>query len=174
MPVTLNFTEDQALGVYRSFILSILPAGVEVVKGQDNRVPEPSGADFVVFWPITRERTETNVDVFDPVAQTTSYAQPVLLTVQTDVHGPNAADNAQILTTLYRDDFAVQFFQASPYDVGPIHADDPKQVPFLNSESQWERRWIVEAVMQLNQIVTIPTQSAIVLEVNLVEADLLP
>ena len=44
----------------RSFLLSVLPAGVEVIQGQDSRVPEPSNVDFVVMTPITRERLATN------------------------------------------------------------------------------------------------------------------
>ena len=36
----------------RSFLLGVLPNGVEVIKGQVNRVAEPQGSDFVVFWPL--------------------------------------------------------------------------------------------------------------------------
>lgn len=48
----------------RSFLLSVLPAGVEVVSGQDSRVPEPADVDFVVMTPITRERLSTNYTVW--------------------------------------------------------------------------------------------------------------
>ena len=44
----------------RSFLLSVLPAGTEVIQGQDSRVPEPADVDFVVMTPITRERLATN------------------------------------------------------------------------------------------------------------------
>lgn len=44
----------------RSFLLSVLPAGTEVISGQDSRVSEPTDVDFVVMTPITRERLSTN------------------------------------------------------------------------------------------------------------------
>ena len=68
MSVALSFTESQTFAALRSFLLSILPAGIEVVRGQDNRVPEPEGSDFVVMTPILRERLETNVDTYSDTA----------------------------------------------------------------------------------------------------------
>ena len=37
-------------------------AAVPVIRGQVNRVPEPNGTDFVVLWPISRDRLTMNVD----------------------------------------------------------------------------------------------------------------
>jgi hypothetical protein len=33
-------------------------------------------------------------------------------------------------------------------------------MPFMNAEQQWETRWIVEAALQVNQLVTPPQQYA--------------
>ena len=49
---------------FRSFLLGILPSGTDVQLGQENRVPEPSAPDFVIYWPTLRGRIETNVDQF--------------------------------------------------------------------------------------------------------------
>jgi hypothetical protein len=212
----------------RSFLLTALPqfAAGQVVAGQDNRVPEPQFADFVVMTPIRRERIETNVDSFADCAFTASIAgttmtvsavrlgsigsgatlfgtgvaagstiisqltgvaggtgtytvspsqtaasgtmsagserflQPTQITYQLDVHGPNSADNAQVVTTLFRDQFGVDAFALSGFDVTPLHADDPRQVPFINAESQFESRWIVEAHLQANQAISLPLQFA--------------
>lgn len=46
----------------RSVLLGFLPAGIDVILGQVNRVAEPSGPDFVVFWPTGRRRISTNLD----------------------------------------------------------------------------------------------------------------
>ena len=56
----------------RAFLLNILPAGTQVIQGQDNRVSEPSVGDFVVITPIRRERIETNTDTFNDCAFTGS------------------------------------------------------------------------------------------------------
>jgi hypothetical protein len=210
-----------------NFLTNILPSGTEVILGQQNRVPEPEGGDFVIFTPIRRDRISTNIDVYADCAFTASIAgnvldvsaiqfgvvgigntlfgvniasgitilnqltgpiggagtytlsasqtvssevmacgienilQPTRVVIQIDVHGPNSADNAQTISTLFRDDYGVQQFASSGFDVIPLYADDPKQVPFVNAEQQYETRWIVEAAMQANQTISgLPQQFA--------------
>jgi hypothetical protein len=69
---------------------------------------------------------------------------------------------AQTVSTLFRDDFAVQQFanQDPNYGVAPLLADDPKQVPFLNAEQQYETRWVVDVKLQTNQVIDWPMQFA--------------
>lgn len=225
MAVTLNFTESSIFTALRSFLLSALPSAIEVVKAQDNRVPEPQGVNFVTMTPILRERLETNVDAYADTAFTGSIAastltvtaislgtikvgaqllgnnisantfitalgtgtggvgtytvsvsqtvasqsiaagvvtmlQPTRVTVQLDVHGPASADNVQIISTAWRDSYAVDQFSTSGFDVAPLYASEPRQVPFMNSEQQFENRWVIDVVMQANQIVTVPQQFA--------------
>jgi len=225
----ISLTDATVFTVLRSFLLSVLPANVEVVRGLVNRVPEPIGADFVVMTPILRQRLETNTDGYSnldyevltfgsitnipvvgnvlvngtttavgtvsavnglavtvtsltgqyfaindvvtnqtlslPVGTISSVAyggksvlQPTRMTVQLDVHGPNSADNAQIISTLFRDQYATDQFATSNADVIPLYADDPKQMPFTNGEQQIEVRWIIEAVMQINPSTVVPMQ----------------
>jgi hypothetical protein len=40
-----------------------------------------------------------------------SSMQSTQMTIQLDVHGPSSGDNAQIISTLFRDEFATTFFQ---------------------------------------------------------------
>jgi hypothetical protein len=213
-----------------------MSTGVEVIKGQINRTPEPASPDFVVMTPILRDRLATNVDsyadavftgsisgttltvtavpegalavgrtVFGPnvtagttiialgtgrggtgtyvvapsqtaaaetmAAGTQEILSPVKVTVQLDVHGPNSEDNAQAISTLFRDAQAAYFFSASGVDVAPLYADALRQIPFLNGEQQVETRWIVEAVMQANPVLTVPQQFAAALAVDLIEVD---
>ena len=56
----LSFTQAAALTALRSFLLGVLPAGTPVIRGQDNRVPEPTADDFVVFTPMQMIRIGTN------------------------------------------------------------------------------------------------------------------
>jgi len=236
MSVALSFTESQTFAALRSFLLSILPAGIEVVRGQDNRVPEPEGSDFVVMTPILRERLETNVDTYSDTAfigsisgatltvtsvslgaiaagaqllgnnlagntvvtalgtgaggigtytvspsqavasqviaaGTQMLLQPTKVTIQLDVHGPNSGDNTQIISTTWRDEYAVDQFATSGVDVTPLYASEPRQVPFMNAEQQFENRWTIDVVMQANQVVTVPQQFASALNVELIEVD---
>lgn len=232
MTVSLSLSESQTLIALRLFLLSVLPAGVEVVRGQDNRVSEPGADDFIVMTPMLRARLETNIASYEDasftgaisgtamtvtalafgriavgnpvfgvgVAAGTSVSalgtgtggvgtytvspaqtiasqklaagvravmQPVEVTVQIDIHGPSSADNAQIITTLLRDEYAFDQFAASGFDVSPLYANDPRQMPFSNGEQQIENRWVVDAVLQCNPVLTVPQQFADELEVTI-------
>jgi hypothetical protein len=103
-----------------------------------------------------------------------TYMQETEWTVQLDFHSANTADSAdmaQMVSTLFRDQYAVDAFAAQPGGVSPFYADDPRQVPFLNDAQQWETRYIVEAVMQANQIITLPQAFAAAAIVGLVNVD---
>ena len=235
--MTVSPTQSDVFTALRSFLIAILPAGVDVVQGLDNRVAEPKDTDFVVMTELFRQRLSTNVDsdadvrftgsiagavltvsavsfgtilpgatlsgtgvvagtvigtqLSGPIGGTGTYSvspsqtvasetlstgvkqaqQATRLYVQIDVHGPNSADNAQTITTLFRDEFAVQFFKDGGDIAAPLHADDPKQVPFLNENQQVERRWIVEAQLQSNIVASVPQQYADVVTVPLVNVD---
>lgn len=199
---------------------------VEIVRGQVNRVPEPSGQDFVVIWPIMRDRLAMNIDtaldtiivgsiaaniltvtdVTDgpvaagqtlyniagtitagcqitrqlrgttggngtysvtptaPVASGTIYCgtianmQETEVTVQCDVHGPAGADNAARIHTLFRDQFAVDAFDAQGFTLTPLYTSDPRQLAFDNGEQQVEERWVIDLCMQADVTITTTMQ----------------
>ena len=251
MGLTVSPDQSDIQITLRSFLLglglSYSPpqiSAVEIVAGQANRVPEPKGADFVIFTPIRRERISTNLDSYQEAgaflgfivanellvteglsgsviiggapltgngvaAGTTVLSQiagspggagayevsinqtvaPGILsfggstamqstkiTFQIDVHGPNSADNAQIITTMFRDTYAVIAF-ANAVDgngnpiigVTPLLADDPTQTPFINAEDQYEDRYVIEAMVQADQVVSgISQQFADVVDVDVI------
>lgn len=97
--------------------------------------------------------------------------QPVKFTVQLDIHGDLGADNAHIISTLFRDDYGVQLFKSSGFDVTPLYATEAKQLPFLNGEQQIESRWTMDIVVQCNPVVTVPQQFADQLAINIINVD---
>jgi hypothetical protein len=174
MNVTVSPTQSNIQTALRSFLVSILPANVPVIEGEDNRVAEPSATDFVVMTVIRRERISTNVDSYDQTITdptTWSVLQPTKLCFQLDVHGPASSDNSQIISTLFRDDFAVQAFAQSGFDISPLYADDPIQMPFINAENAYEVRYVVQAFLQANQIVVVNQDFADQVDVGLVSVD---
>lgn len=98
---------------------------------------------------------------------------PTMVAVQLDVHGPVAGDNAQLISTLFRDPYATKQFaaQSPAYDVTPLYADDPKQVPFYNDQQQVEDRWVVEALLQVNPVVSVPQQFADSVSADVISVD---
>ena len=97
-----------------------------------------------------------------------SITQPTKLTMQMDVHGPMSADNAQLLTTLLRDQYAVDALAPT---CAPLYASDPSQLPFINGEDQVEERWSIDAVLQANIVVVVPVQFAGALTIGLIDVD---
>jgi hypothetical protein len=170
MTTTLSITQSAVLGIVRGFLLSILPAGVEVVKGQDNRVPEPSSPNYVVMTPLFQPRLRTNIDTYDdtfdplnpdPAAPGFKMSeQGTELRLQLDVHGPASADNSVVITTLWRDAIGCEFFAASDFDIAPLYCDDPKQTAFIDEGAQYEDRWTIDAHLQFNPVVTTGQQFA--------------
>lgn len=156
MTVIISITEDQIMSALRAFLLSVVPAGVEVVQGQDNRVGEPTTGDFIVMTPATRTRVSTNVDTWsnDPdTADQLTMTRGTFVDVQLDIHGPNSADNAQIITTVWRDDFAVEAIEGAIF--APLYASDGHQMPFINGEKQFENRWVVDLFLHVKPAVTV-------------------
>jgi hypothetical protein len=235
--MNLSLTQSQTFVVLGAFLREILPSGIPIVLGQENRVPEPEDENFVVVTPLLRTRLETNIDTYEDALFTGSIAddtltvtamqygalsvgstvfgvdvatgtrvtalgtgtggigtylvtpeqtvatpafmaagsqnlmQPTQLTVQLDVHGPLSADNAQVIATMLRDPYAVDFFAAANADVAPLYTSDPRQMPFSNGEQQIEDRWLVEAQLQVNPSITVPQQFADALVTGIISVD---
>jgi hypothetical protein len=93
---------------------------------------------------------------------------------QLDVHGPSSADFAQIISTLFRDPYAVDQFVASGFPITPLYAEDPAQRPFTNENAQVEYRWVFECHIQADQTISVPQQASDVLSVIPVSVDAPP
>lgn len=208
--------------VVGDFLTSILPPGMPIFLGQENRVPEPAASDFVIFTELFQIRLATNEDGYSDVAfignvsgniltivsvefgeitvgstlfgpTVTPYTtileivddtctlskaqaevasgsfaagveqlmQATELSFQIDVHGPNSANNAQTISTLWRDARGTSYFhEVYPGVMAPFYADDPRQTPFRNDQDQIEYRWTIDAKLQVNQTITAPQQFA--------------
>lgn len=59
---TVTPTQSTINARLRAVLTGFLPSTVDVILGQVNRVAEPTGPDFVIFWPTLRRRLSTNVD----------------------------------------------------------------------------------------------------------------
>lgn len=89
-----------------------------------------------------------------------SIRQATQQTFQLDVHGPNSADNAQAITTLFWDAYAADFLAAQPAGIAPLFASAPHQVPFLNAEQQYENRWVIDLEIEAKPSLQVPQQFA--------------
>lgn len=184
---TLAPTEDNVFRELRAFLQDILPPQQTspstiphvVIVGQENRVPEPKASNYVIMTPLRMPRLSTNFDELAGsgaqqglLARTTQSAQ---VTLQLDIHGPEAFNNATRISTLFRNDYAVQFFADRGQPIAPLYADDPRQMPFApGGEQQYEDRYIIEANLQVNFTMTAVAQSARALSVGLIDVETNP
>jgi hypothetical protein len=166
--VTPDVTDDMIMTALRGFLLGVLPDGTEVVQGQANRVPEPTGDDFVVMTASGRRQLSTTTHHYDHNAQTNVVGRSNSLSVQLDVYGPSSNDNAYVIATMFRDQYGCD---ALGSNVQPLYCDDGQQMPLVNGEFQYQDRWTLMATLQANPAITVSQPQGREVILQLVEVD---
>jgi hypothetical protein len=121
--VTPSITQDQVDVALGNFLQSILglPDG-QVIVGQVNRVASPEG-DYVVMWPLRRQRLATNVDTSADAKFTGSIADEVMtitevfsgvMNVGATVFGVCVAANTVVDSQLTGDPGGVGTYSVTP------------------------------------------------------------
>lgn len=153
--------------VFGELVVGSYVFGVNVLDGT-KVMSFGTGTGGVGTYTVSQSQTLADETL---AAGSQTMLQAVKFTVQVDVFGPQGADYVHIITTAFRDSYAVDQFAASGFDVAPLYMGDPRQMPFTDGEQQVENRWMSEAVMQCNPIVTVPQQFAASLSVGLIDVD---
>lgn len=114
-------------------------------------------------------------------AQTFAAGQKVIeiaseAVVQLDFHSEKYASSAsaQAFSAAFRDQYGVDFFRAltAPMNrITPLYADDPQMRPFVNAETNFEWRLVLEARMQVNQTIAVPQEFYDAVTVQLIDVD---
>lgn len=162
-----NVMTVSAVG-FGTIVLGSRLFGVSVADGTDILTQISGAAGGVGTYTVSVSQTLASQTL---AAGGTDHLAPVEITLQLDVHGPLSGDNAQVITTLMRDAYGVDKMQESNVEVTPLYAEDPRQLVFANAEDQAEDRWIVEALIQANQVVRTPQQYMDAVVIELVEVD---
>ena len=173
MTATISITEQDVFTALVTVLGGILPTGTEIVQAQQNGVPMPKGA-FVAMTPGNTKRLETNTNTYtDPGTNpgTKNVLTPAQFTVQLDFYGPDSMDWANMVQSLLRDDYGVQAFVAVNTGISPLYADDPVQIPLVTGENQYEQRWKLDAVLQINPTIGVSQDFAGALTVGLTNVD---
>lgn len=163
MNAIIDGGQQQAMIALRSLILGLIDC--EVIQGLGNGAPMPLGG-FIAITPILKTRLSTNVATYTGTTKTTKQA--TRFDVQIDAYGPLSGDWASILSTMLRDDYACAAMGPS---VQPLHADDPHMSPLMDGEQNYTQRWTLTASLQINPAVTVAQDSAIALQVDLLDVD---
>lgn len=96
--------------------------------------------------------------------------------IQLDFHAPDftSGDHANTVSTLLRDEYATSIFKALPApqnQITPLFADDPRQMPFINAENQFEQRFSLDCLLQVNETVDVSQEFADAVVIGLIEVD---
>ena len=169
---TVSITNNQVFQSLWDWLTLILPTETEIIRGDDNRVPQP-GDSAVVMHNISSTRLATNEtdytdDIINDVHQE-DQGSFIDYAVQLDIYGNAAAESSQGIATLFRSSFACDFFQAT--GIQPLYADDPKYMPIVNGEEQYEQRWITTIHLEINPVVAAPAEFMDAASVSLVDVD---
>lgn len=167
MSVTVTPPLSEVYAKLRSFLLTIVPSGTEVVRGQSNRVPQPVGPHAVMQL-ITERAVSTNTHAYDDASGTQTVQTYVELRMQLDFYGELSGEYARAVGALLRDPLGCD---ALAPVCQPLHADDAFQSPLITGEHQYLQRWTLEAFLQWNPTVTVSQQFADTLLVTLVNID---
>lgn len=168
---TISKTDADIFTALRTFILACIPSGLEVVLGQGNGVPMPTG-NFCAMTPKANGRIEMNVDGYtDPVSTvgTVNTMTPSEFVAQLDFYGTNSAQNAKIVESLSRSQFALTSF--SDAAIKPLYASEPQQIPLINGEQKYEQRWKMDFHIQYNPVIQAPQEFAGALAINVISVE---
>jgi hypothetical protein len=162
-PASVSITLSNIYTVLRTFILQYIPGSPTVIQGYPKRTAMPVGP-FIAITAMLKKRLSTNIDSWQPTTSPAPAPGPQTLeerqqvTIQMDVYGATSGEWADMLTALLRDN--VGCLALAP-TATPLYADDPVRAPLTNAEAQYEDRWIVQAVLQYNQVVTVGQDYAV-------------
>lgn len=162
MTVSISITESQLYAALRTLLMGMLSC--PMIQAQQNRVAMPTG-DFVTMTSLGTVGLSTDAATYQPTAGTETHTRSTRWDVQLDFYGPDAADYANTVATLIKTDYACTQIEASGLSMDPLYAEDPRQVPFINAENQYEKRWMVQCAFQFSPTVVIDQQFAASLDV---------
>lgn len=166
MAVLPSIDETQLFTALRSFLLELVDC--PVLRGPLNRTAMPKG-DFIVMSPAGQTSLSTNTTTYTDT--TKSVIRSTQWSAQLDCYGALAGDRAQVIATIFRDDWACEQFAQLDPDVQPLYATDAKQMPLVTGEHQYEKRWTFEAHLSYKPVVTVQQDSADELVIDFVNVD---
>lgn len=164
----LTPTDTDIYTAVRAWLLSILPGNVRVIQGQQNRAAPPPGP-FISMTLIGRERIATNGTEYTDTKRIVS--EQVKRTMQLDLFGSASGDMMQVVTALWRDFQASDYFRNSGGILSPLYTSSVRQLGFINGAKQYEDCWSVDLAFQTTQKISIPQQFADTLSIDLIEVD---
>lgn len=160
---TLTPTEDQLFDAVWSFVATLFDPSFsgQIFKGFQNVTPTPYGS-YVIVSPGVKERFNQVSRDYDAINGLSLNTRATQYKYQVDCYGPDAPNNADIISGAWRTMWACDYFAGQGFVIGPalpatpLFADEPQQLNIVNGEDQYEQRFMCALYLQANQVVGLP------------------
>jgi hypothetical protein len=160
--------ETDVVKALRQFIMGVVDPACEVLRTQVNRVPQPKG-DCIYITPLLNTPLSTNVDTY--VTGFKNILRGTQFNLQIDCYGSKCQEQATTISMLLRDDYGCRALAASGFDIQPLYATDPIQLPLITGEEQYLARWMFQAALQYNPVIQVAQQAATEITVGLIDVE---
>lgn len=154
---------DTVIDALAEFLQVFLPPNGEVIRAQVNRVSPPP-SPYIELTEILQVDLNIPFEDFLETTQFTNINASKKIDIQVDIYGSDSGDYCAAIKSALRTGWGYAQF---PVNVKPLFCDDGRQHPLITGEEQYERRWTLTASLQYNPIVTVPQQSATVLDATI-------
>lgn len=151
--VTVSPNEADMQEAVGQWLMAYLPAGFDVIMGQQNQTPSPLNP-YVAMEIISKRRLATNSSEYSSGYRI--ITTPTEIVLQINAFGNGAGDAVQLIKTLWRDSSSVEFMASIQAEITPLYADEPTQSPFTNAEANYEDLWHIDIHFQVNITAMLP------------------
>lgn len=138
-------THNQIFREVRAYLLGLFSCPPSsVIQGYQNDAPLPNNA--IVMTILFEHSLDVAANYYEPVEDKAYLQQSVEITMQIDFYGESSGDRARKLCNFWKSQHAA----ARLISCQPLYSKDPMQMEFINEQSRYEQRWMVELTLQYN------------------------
>lgn len=136
-------THEQIFREVRAYLLGLFSCPPSsVIQSYQNDAPLPNNA--IVMTILFEHSLDVAANYYEP--DKAVVQQSVEITMQIDFYGEESGDRARKLCNLWKNHYTT----ARLVYCQPLYSKDPMQMTFINEQSRYEHRWMVEIALQYN------------------------
>jgi hypothetical protein len=162
----LDISDAEIYVALEGFFKLIVPNGTPIIRGQQNRIPEPNVPCVVMTTIGAPRRIGTNAENTEATVvdgEITGFEALVEAdfeySIQADFYSPVAESWAMAAELLWRGKIGWAFM---PEGMKPLYSEGRQQLPIVGAENQWIQRWTMTLVLDYAPTFTQATQAATV------------
>nr|DAN04628.1 MAG TPA: tail completion protein [Caudoviricetes sp.] len=135
-----------------------------VIQGLQNNSPLPENCIVMTLLPYTQDLDQSQY--INENGESTIQTSKLYM-IQLDFYGEQAFDRVTQCATIWRSQYTTSKLQA----IQPLYANNPRNMPFVNEQDQYEKRFLLEIALQYNPYYTYAEQSDTVVSVDITLAN---